>query len=457
MAGVFSQYERFVDNQSQVSRKDHRSLAGGCLKVNIPMLVTASEDPTTRWQLACLSLRLLISNSSTSAIRQGAILTLMSLPSQNMRATAAIAGSTNAAVINTMEVLSVNDWTPSFDPRSGLSEEDAQVFRDMARDLPPQFTSGSPFTSALAEGFTPEDTHDLMEALTSVLIQIWILVAKAMTNIDGSGEANERRLAKYIQKGQLNRQFAIGNPARLIIQQTIKSSLTVRRFLVSELRASRGAVKEGSPYYAAVGDIHAYIFNAGLTPFLTTLRYGIGTKYAAVALSVFAADIAKLKSLLTLYQDKGVEAGYMALLEDPDSMHFAPGNFPHMYSYAMGVASYHDPSMRQYQYARRFLSRPFYLLGRDMAAKNTGTLDEQLAKELQVSERDRAALSAAIQSAMEGGESDDFPLSGSMPALSESTQPVTPRTQQSQLSPPQSSNMSQSAPRTPDYQPDFEL
>lgn len=67
---------------------------------------------------------------------------------------------------------------PSFDPRSGLSEEDAQVFRDMARDLPPQFTSGSPFTSALAEGFTPEDTHDLMEALTSVLIQIWILVLR---------------------------------------------------------------------------------------------------------------------------------------------------------------------------------------------------------------------------------------------------------------------------------------
>ncbi|ACB46865.1 nucleocapsid protein [Paraavulavirus neophemae] len=412
MAGIFNTYELFVKDQTCMHKRAASLISGGQLKSNIPVFITTKDDPAVRWDLVCFNLRLVVSESSTSVIRQGALISLLSITASNMRALAAIAGQTDESMINIIEVVDFDGLEPQCDTRSGLDAQKQEMFKDIARDMPRALSSGTPFQHGNAEANGPEDTHMFLRSAISVLTQIWILVAKAMTNIDGSNEASDRRLAKYIQQNRIDRRFMLAQATRTVCQQVIKDSLTLRRFLVTELRKSRGALHSGSSYYAMIGDMQAYIFNAGLTPFLTTLRYGIGTKYHALAISSLAGDLNKIKGLLTLYKEKGSDAGYMALLEDADCMQFAPGNYSLLYSYAMGVASVHDEGMRNYQYARRFLHKGMYQFGRDIATQQQHALDESLAQEMRITEADRANLKVMMANIGEASSFSDMPNPG---------------------------------------------
>ncbi|ACI47548.1 nucleoprotein [Paraavulavirus wisconsinense] len=412
MAGIFNTYELFVKDQTCMHKRAASLISGGQLKSNIPVFITTRDDPAVRWNLVCFNLRLIVSESSTSVIRQGAMISLLSVTASNMRALAAIAGQTDESMINIIEVVDFNGLEPQCDPRSGLDAQKQDMFKDIASDMPKVLGSGTPFQNVSAETNNPEDTHMFLRSAISVLTQIWILVAKAMTNIEGSHEASDRRLAKYTQQNRIDRRFMLAQATRTACQQIIKDSLTIRRFLVTELRKSRGALHSGSSYYAMVGDMQAYIFNAGLTPFLTTLRYGIGTKYHALAISSLTGDLNKIKGLLTLYKEKGSDAGYMALLEDADCMQFAPGNYALLYSYAMGVASVHDEGMRNYQYARRFLHKGMYQFGRDIATQHQHALDESLAQEMRITEADRANLKVMMANIGEASHYSDIPSAG---------------------------------------------
>ncbi|ADK25229.1 nucleocapsid protein [avian paramyxovirus 2] len=407
MSSVFSEHQALQDQLVKPATRRADVASTGLLRAEIPVCVTLSQDPTDRWNLACLNLRWLISESSTTPMRQGAILSLLSLHSDNMRAHATLAARSADAAITVLEVdaIDMTDSTITFNARSGVSERRSTQLMAIAKDLPRSCSNDSPFKDDTIEDRDPLDLSETIDRLQGIAAQIWIAAIKSMTAPDTAAESEGKRLAKYQQQGRLVRQVLVHDAVRAEFLRVIRGSLVLRQFMVSECKRAASMGSETSRYYAMVGDISLYIKNAGLTAFFLTLRFGIGTHYPTLAMSVFSGELKKMSSLIRLYKSKGENAAYMAFLEDADMGNFAPANFSTLYSYAMGVGTVLEASVAKYQFAREFTSETYFRLGVETAQNQQCALDEKTAKEMGLTDEARKQVQALASNIEQGQHS----------------------------------------------------
>ncbi|AGH32598.1 nucleoprotein [avian paramyxovirus 12] len=408
MASVFEEYDKLLESQTRPSKGVSPAEKGGTLKVELPVFVCNSNDAETRWAFVCFALRLAVSDSSNKPLRQGAMISLLCAHSETMRTHVAMAGRNGETSIALLEIDAFVDGMPVFNSRSGITDEKAQRFSMIAGDLPRSCSNNTPFINADAENDPPEDITDALERILTVQTQLWVTLAKAMTSYETAEESEVRRITKYTQQGRVIKKFLLFPVVRSSIQVTIRSSLAVRAFMVSELRRAKNTPSGSSTYYSLVGDINAYVQNAGLTAFFLTLKYGINTRTPALALSSLSGDIKKLGNLMRLYREKGDTAPYMTLLGDPDQMQFAPAEFALMYSFAMGMASVLDKGTTKYQFARDFMNPGYWRLGVECAQQQSASIDEAMAAELRLSGNARKALANAVSRMTEGVSQDLF-------------------------------------------------
>nr|UQT69625.1 nucleoprotein [Metaavulavirus sp.] len=407
MSSVFTEYQALQDQLVKPSSRRADVASTGLLRAEIPVCVTLSQDPTDRWSLACLNLRWIISESSTTPMKQGAILSLLSLHSDNMRAHATLAARSADASITILEVDSIDMTadTITFNARSGVSDRRSAQLMAIAKDLPRSCSNDSPFKDNSIEDRDPLDLSETIDRLQGIAAQIWVAAIKSMTAPDTAAESEGKRLAKYQQQGRLVRQVLVHESVRAEFLRVIRGSLVLRQFMVSECKRAASMGSDTSRYYAMVGDISLYIKNAGLTAFFLTLRFGIGTHYPTLAMSVFSGELKKMSSLIRLYKSKGENAAYMAFLEDADMGNFAPANFSTLYSYAMGVGTVLEASVAKYQFAREFTSETYFRLGVETAQNQQCALDEKTAKEMGLTDEARRQVQALASNIEQGQHS----------------------------------------------------
>nr|AKM45895.1 nucleocapsid protein [avian paramyxovirus 1] len=397
MSSVFDEYEQLLAAQTRPNGVHGGGEKGSTLKVEVPVFTLNSDDPEDRWNFAVFCLRIAVSEDANKPLRQGALISLLCSHSQVMRNHVALAGKQNEATLAVLEIDGFTNSVPQFNNRSGVSDERAQRFMVIAGSLPRACSNGTPFVTAGVADDAPQDITDTLERILSVQAQVWITVAKAMTAYETADESETRRINKYMQQGRIQKKYILHPVCRSAIQLTIRQSLAVRIFLVSELKRGRNTAGGSSTYYNLVGDVDSYIRNTGLTAFFLTLKYGINTKTSALALSSITGDIQKMKQLMRLYRMKGENAPYMTLLGDSDQMSFAPAEYAQLYSFAMGMASVLDKGTGKYQFARDFMSTSFWRLGVEYAQAQGSSINEDMAAELKLTPAARRGLAVAAQ------------------------------------------------------------
>nr|UNW59101.1 nucleoprotein [avian paramyxovirus 1] len=428
MSSVFDEYEQLLAAQTRPNGSHGGGEKGSTLKVEVPVFTLNSDDPEDRWNFTVFCLRIAVSEDANKPLRQGALISLLCSHSQVMRNHVALAGKQSEATLAILEIDGFSNGTPQFNNRSGVSEERAQRFMMIAGSLPRACSNGTPFVTAGVEDDVPEDITDTLERILSIQVQVWVTVAKAMTAYETADESETRRINKYMQQGRVQKRYILHPVCRSAIQLTIRQSLAVRIFLVSELKRGRNTAGGTSTYYNLVGDVDSYIRNTGLTAFFLTLKYGINTKTSALALSSLSGDIQKMKQLMRLYRMKGENAPYMTLLGDSDQMSFAPAEYAQLYSFAMGMASVLDKGTVRYQFARDFMSTSFWRLGVEYAQAQGSSINEDMAAELKLTPAARRGLAAAAQRVSEDAGNMDLPTQqvGVLTGLSDSTPPAQP-------------------------------
>nr|AEA91774.1 nucleocapsid protein [avian paramyxovirus 1] len=409
MSSVFYEYEQLLAAQTRPNGSHGGGEKGSTLKVEVPVFTLNSDDPEDRWNFAVFCLRIAVSEDANKPLRQGALISLLCSHSQVMRNHVALAGKQSEATLAILEIDGFSNGMPQFNNRSGVSEERAQRFMMIAGSLPRACSNGTPFVTAGVEDDAPEDITDTLERILSIQVQVSVTVAKAMTAYETADESETRRINKYMQQGRVQKRFILHPVCRSAIQLTIRQSLAVRIFLVSELKRGRNTAGGTSTYYNLVGDVDSYIRNTGLTAFFLTLKYGINTKTSALALSSLSGDIQKMKQLMRLYRMKGENAPYMTLLGDSDQMSFAPAEYAQLYSFAMGMASVLDKGTVKYQFARDFMSTSFWRLGVEYAQAQGSSINEDMAAELKLTPAARRGLAAAAQRVSEDASNMDLP------------------------------------------------
>ncbi|AAK62281.1 nucleocapsid protein [Menangle virus] len=398
MSSVFRAFELFTLEQEQNEHGNDIELPPETLRTNIKVCTLNNQEPQARHDMMCFCLRLIASNSARAAHKTGAILTLLSLPTAMMQNHLRIADRSPDADIERLEIDGFEPGTFRLraNARTPMTNGEVTALNLMAQDLPDTYSNDTPFLNPNTETEQCDEMEQFLNAIYSVLVQVWVTVCKCMTAHDQPTGSDERRLAKYQQQGRLDQRYALQPELRRQIQTCIRSSLTIRQFLTHELQTARKQGAITGKYYAMVGDIGKYIDNAGMSAFFMTMRFALGTKWPPLALAAFSGELLKLKSLMQLYRSLGDRARYMALLEMSEMMEFAPANYPLCYSYAMGIGSVQDPMMRNYTFARPFLNPAYFQLGVETANRQQGSVDKAMAAELGLTEDEKRDMSAAV-------------------------------------------------------------
>nr|APU52774.1 nucleocapsid [Orthorubulavirus suis]APU52788.1 nucleocapsid [Orthorubulavirus suis] len=398
MSSVLTAFERFTIEQELQDRGAEGSIPPETLKTRIQVFILNDEDPHLRWRMFNLCLRLILSPATRTARKIGAMITLFSLPAAAMQNHVRLADRSPDAIIERVEINGFVDGTWRLIPndRAILPDATINALNVAADELPPDLVNRTPYVVQGGEDLPCDEVEIFLQRAYSVLIQAWIMVCKCMTAYDQPAPSEERRIAKYRQQGRLEARFILQNPARRGIQKVIRESLVVRQYLAYELQIARNQSLVTNKYYAIVGDIGKYIENAGLSAFFLTVKFALGTKWQPLALSAFSGELTKLKSLMLLYRDLGEQARYLALLEAPQAMDFAPANYPLIYSYAMGVGTVLDPQMRNYNFARPFLNAMYFQFGVETARRQQGAVDTKMAEELGLTAQDKQEMTETL-------------------------------------------------------------
>nr|QDA18217.1 nucleoprotein N [Feline morbillivirus] len=237
--------------------------------------------------------------------------------------------------------------------------------------------------------------------LASVLAQVWILLAKAVTAPDTAAEAENRRWIKLMQQRRVDGELRLSKGWLDLVRNKIASDITIRRFMVAlvlDIKRSPGT----RPRIAEmICDIDNYVVEAGLASFLLTIKFGIETRYPALALHEFSGELATIEGLMKLYQSMGEMAPYMVILENSIQTRFSAGSYPLLWSYAMGVGVELERSMGGLNFTRSFFDPTYFRLGQEMVRRSSGMVNSSFARELGLSEHETQLVSQIVNSGSE--------------------------------------------------------
>lgn len=227
-----------------------------------------------------------------------------------------------------------------------------------------------------------DDAEQFTVILSSVLAQIWILLAKAVTAPDTAAESENRRWIKYTQQRRVVGESRLNKAWLDSVRGRIAEDLSLRRFmvfLILDIKRIPGC----KPRIAEmVCDIDNYIVEAGLASFVLTIKFGIETMYPALGLHEFRGELSIIESLMKLYQDMGEGAPYMVILENSLQNKFSAGSYPLLWSYAMGVGVELEGSMGGLNFGRSYFDPTYFRLGQEMVRRSAGKVSSSYAREM---------------------------------------------------------------------------
>nr|AYM47522.1 nucleocapsid protein [Bat paramyxovirus] len=382
MAGLFGTLREFKDfkNGPPKSGLLHGSLGGIKKKVIVP--VPADTNPARRWWALKFLLQLVWSFRAAGAVATGALLSLLSFfaeqPAQMLRNL--IDDPDLEAHI--VELTMAGDMDPRFTTRGLDMTEQERRFREIAVAGPGAGANPNPFVHAQADVGEVRTTEELQKAISTVTLQIWILLTKAVTAPDTARESEQKRWIKLLQQKRVDDFYRLKNQWLDMIREKISADISVRRYMVEILITINRASGTRGRLLEAIADIGHYISETGMASFFLTIKYGIETRYAALALNEFQGDLSTMIGLMKLYKEQGEKAPFLVILEESVQTKFAPGNYALLWSYAMGVGTALDRSMANLNFNRAFLEPNYFRLGQEVVNRMEGNVDTRMAEDL---------------------------------------------------------------------------
>ncbi|AVM86012.1 N protein [Mount Mabu Lophuromys virus 1] len=386
---ALSEFREFK-NKSTV--KGNLNTALGGIRKKVVILVPNTQSPVKRWRITLFLLKLAWSAKASGSVITGAFLSLLTIfaehPAQMIRALS----NDPDLEAQIVEVKDTNDDEPALATRGNRMDKEEQVYKEIAKAGPSGQGDSFPFARGKEDELVVKTTEDLQIAIASVTLQIWVLLTKAVTAPDNAPDAENRRWVKFLQQRRVDRDYQLSSGWLSFARETIAGDLSIRRFMVEILLEIRRSTGVKSRIIQMIEDVGNYIQEAGMAGFLLTIKYGIETRYPTLALNEFQGDLSTVLELMKAYKDFGERAPFMVILEESAQTKFAPGNFPLLWSYAMGVGSALDASVSNLNYMRSYLMMNYFRLGQDTVIKMEGNLDPLTASELGVTPEQAAAV-----------------------------------------------------------------
>ncbi|AFH96006.1 nucleoprotein [Ghana virus] len=396
MSSLFSYTEDFRAYQTKLGRDGRPSAATNTLTTKVRVFVPVTDEPELRWRLTTFLLDVIRSPIAPDDLRMGASMSILAMYAE--RPGALIRGILNDPDIEVI-IIDVSDFegeVPVLERRGNRATEEMAALTRVVAAARETMRGRTPFIDPRAYTMAIHDVSTLISAIVTVETQIWILVAKAVTAPDTAEESENRRWNKYLQQRRVNALFELNQGWLTIMRNLIAGSLSLRKFMVELLiEAKKGSAVKGRAV-EIIADIGNYVEETGMAGFFATIRYGIETRYPALALNEFQGDLNIIKNLMEVYKTLGPRAPYIVLLEDSIQTKFAPGSYPLLWSFAMGVGTTLDKAMTALNINRGYLEPVYFRLGQRMARNRVGTVDTRMAAELGLTSDQLSDLSTAI-------------------------------------------------------------
>uniref|UniRef100_A0AAU0QM32 Nucleocapsid n=1 Tax=Lechcodon virus TaxID=3095318 RepID=A0AAU0QM32_9MONO len=385
--------EKFREYQANLGRQGKPLAATATLTTKIIVYNPSSKSSALRWEIAKFAMRLMWSPAASHSVKVGAALTLLSSHAENP-------GAMIRSLVNDPDIEVVIVDVGDFDmgvPRLERRGEKAEQQMDSYRRILDRSPQEPLFYNPEIDDVDIADAGSFLVAISSVLAQVWILVAKSVTAPDTAEESENKRWAKYVQQRRVSPDYLVSSRWIGAARNLISTDLSVRKYMVEILievkksGVSRGRLNE------MVADIGNYIEETGMAGFFLTIKYGLEMKFPVIVINEFQADLLTLQTLMRMYMELGPRAPYMVLLEDSIQTKFAPGNYPLLWSFAMGVGTTLDRSMGALNINRSYLEPIYFKLGQNVARKNAGSVDKKLAAELGLTDEQSAEIREMMQ------------------------------------------------------------
>lgn len=226
------------------------------------------------------------------------------------------------------------------------------------------------------------DAETFTILLSSILAQIWILLAKAVTAPDTASDSETRRWVKYTQQRRVIGEFRMNKIWLDTVRNRIAEDLSLRRFMVFMILDIKRTPGNRPRIAEMICDIDNYVVEAGLASFILTIKFGIETMYPAIALHEFSGELTTIESLMHLYQQMGEMAPYMVILESSLQNKFSAGSYPLLWSYAMGIGVELEASMGGLNFGRSYFDPAYFRLGQEMVRRSAGKVSSSMAAEM---------------------------------------------------------------------------
>ncbi|QZU27222.1 nucleocapsid protein [Boe paramyxovirus] len=362
----------------------HPSLSG--IKQKVIVLVPGDQNINARWRLLLLSLGLIWSYMSPESVIIGAYLTLLTLFSDQPALMLKSMTNDPDIEVQLLDVVLSDTDEIKFSSRGMDLKDQEEAYAIMAESGPDQQSDANPFITESVYTKTIPNVSKFQDAISSVTLQVWVLLSKAVTAPDTARDSEQRRWVKYLQQRRVKSEYKLKPKWLDVARDKMAENISVRRLMVEILIEINRATGSKSRIIEMIADVGNYVAETGMAGFFLTIKYGLETRYPALALNEFQGDLSTLQQLMQLYKEQGERAPYLVLLEDSVQTKFAPGNYPLIWSYAMGVGTSLDKSMNNLNFNRNYLEPLFFKLGQDTVTKLEGNIDRSIAKELNLDE-----------------------------------------------------------------------
>ncbi|AAF63741.2 nucleocapsid protein [Salem virus] len=369
------------------------------LKSSLLIPVPGVKGINLRWKLLLKLLRIISNSKSSSSIVTGAIMCVLVLFAESPGALIQRIVDDPDVSIRLVDVIEDKDGELTFASRGLDLAGKANDYFALGRRYYAGEELKSPFLNPDRIPREIEDPDEFNLILASVCTQIWTLLAKAVTAPATAQDSEDRRWTKYTQQRRVHSDIRLSKEWTDTVRAKISQSLSLRRFMVNLMIEVKKTPGHKPRLAELIIDVDNYIEEAGLAGFILTVKYAIDTKYPAIALHEFQGELTTLEHLMKLYLEMGQHAPYMVILENSLQNKFSPGNYPLIWSYAIGVGVELEKSMAGLNYNRPYFDMSYFRLGQEMVRRFAGVVSHRVAEELNISEEEREILKEVSRAA----------------------------------------------------------
>ncbi|AWX68683.1 nucleocapsid protein [Crotalus paramyxovirus] len=406
---LFDIADGFADHQINLRSSKQATGSLSAIKDQILVLIPGTQDSDILSNLLIALLSLIFNAGCPEPICAGAFLSLLVLFTNNPTAALGTHAKDSDTVINTYTITEFAGAGPVLMNRDQVEEFMTNKLNDLIRAIKfPDLFVRSNKAEALFTG-----PVEFKVALNSILIQIWNLLAKSITASNTAEGSEDRRTERFEQEGRIVSIYELSKNMKKRLRETLRKHMIIKKTMVSIMQESVAMGSNGGELVKTIAVISHYVVNAGLTGFFQTIKYGINTRSAALAVSDIQAELGKIKALMQLYKKKGENAPYMVILDDSDASYFAPAAYPMIWSFAMGYGTAVDTALAGVNYNRSFLDSKWFAIGQKMAVESGSKVNVGMLKTLGLTEQQGQALAIILEESKDARAAMISGISGS--------------------------------------------